>query len=247
MLIGLALRRSVMRQHGSYPLQTGIDGDEFVLGPRDRSSSHHQPEILSNNLYICCDAQFTFVTDPAFWRGVDLQRMLRRENPPAARASLYSPEEKQRRDATPWTLVQAVLAPIQFAAFLISLVLVLRYLTTGDGLWLATVSIVVKTLLLYAIMITGSIWERVVFGRYLFAPAFFWEDVFSILVLALHTAYLAVLALGLGTAQQQMLLVLAAYASYAINATQFLLKLRAARLQEREAQSFMASIAEGAK
>jgi 3-vinyl bacteriochlorophyllide hydratase len=39
-------------------------------------------------------------------------------------------------------------------------------------------------------MITGSIWEKVVFGKYLFARPFFWEDVFSMLVLALHTAYL---------------------------------------------------------
>lgn len=82
-------------------------------------------------------------------------------------------------------------------------------------------------------MVTGSIWERVVFGRYLFAPAFFWEDVFSILVLALHTAYLVAIFADIGSPRQQMMLVLAAYASYAINATQFLLKLRAARLQER--------------
>ena len=54
----------------------------------------------------------------------------------------------------------------------------------------------VKTLVLYTIMITGSIWEKEVFGRYLFAPAFFWEDVFSMLVLALHTAYLAALFTG---------------------------------------------------
>ena len=60
----------------------------------------------------------------------------------------------------------------------------------------ATVSVVVKTLLLYTIMITGSIWEKEVFGRYLFAPAFFWEDVFSMLVLALHTAYLVALVTG---------------------------------------------------
>lgn len=151
--------------------------------------------------------------------------------------ALYTAEEKQRRDATPWTLVQGILAPVQFVAFLVSLVLVLRYLATGDGLWVATCSIVVKTLLLYAIMVTGSIWERVVFGRYLFAPAFFWEDVFSILVLALHTAYLVAIFVDIGSARQQMMLVLAAYASYAINATQFLLKLRAARLQERNAHA----------
>ena len=109
---------------------------------------------------------------------------------------LYTPEQRIRRDATRWTLVQGILAPVQFVVFLISLALVVRYLTSGEGFAAATASIVIKTLLLYAIMITGSIWEREVFGCYLFAPAFFWEDVFSFLVLALHTAYLVALFAG---------------------------------------------------
>jgi 3-vinyl bacteriochlorophyllide hydratase len=155
---------------------------------------------------------------------------------------LYTPEERIRRDATKWTLVQGILAPIQFLAFLISLAFVVRYLTSGDGLLIATASIVVKTLLLYAIMITGSIWEREVFGCYLFAPAFFWEDVFSFLVLALHTAYLVALIAGIGDSRQQMLLALAAYASYFVNATQFILKLRAARRDERIAMSAASSV-----
>jgi 3-vinyl bacteriochlorophyllide hydratase len=142
---------------------------------------------------------------------------------------LYTAEERARRDASAWTIVQGILAPLQFAVFLVSLALVLRYLATGEGLAVATASIVVKTVLLYTIMVTGSIWEKVVFGRYLFAPAFFWEDVFSMLVLALHTGYLGVLIAGIGDAQGQMLLALAAYAAYVVNAAQFLLKLRAAR------------------
>jgi 3-vinyl bacteriochlorophyllide hydratase len=153
-------------------------------------------------------------------------------NPP-----LYTPEERKRRDASPWTLVQGILAPIQFVVFLASLCLVLRYLATGEGLGLATASVVFKTLTLYAIMITGCIWEREVFGRYLFAPAFFWEDVFSMLVLALHTAYLAALIFDALGARGQMFLALAAYATYVINATQFLLKLRAARRSESGAPS----------
>jgi len=144
---------------------------------------------------------------------------------------LYTPQERLRRDATRWTLVQGLLAPLQFLVFAISLVLVLRFLQTGQGESAATVSIVMKTLLLYTTMITGCIWEKVVFGRYLFAPSFFWEDVFSMLVLALHTAYLVALATDSLGVRQQMLLALAAYAAYAINAIQFLLKLRAARLQ----------------
>jgi 3-vinyl bacteriochlorophyllide hydratase len=149
---------------------------------------------------------------------------------------LYTAEERQRRDASVWTLVQGVLAPIQFLVFAASLVLVLRYLASGEGHAIATTSVVIKTLTLYTIMITGCIWEKVVFGRYLFAPAFYWEDVFSMLVLALHTAYLvAVFTDALG-ARQQMYLALAAYATYVINATQFILKLRAARLDHAREQ-----------
>jgi 3-vinyl bacteriochlorophyllide hydratase len=143
---------------------------------------------------------------------------------------LYSSEERRRRDASPWTIVQGVLAPIQFLVFLLSLGLVLRYLASDQGHVAATASVVAKTIALYAIMITGCLWEKAVFGRYLFAPAFYWEDVFSMLVLALHTAYLLALATGALGARGQMYLALAAYASYVVNATQFLLKLRAARL-----------------
>ena len=125
-----------------------------------------------------------------------------------ARNFLYTPEERRRRDASPWTLVQGVLAPVQFAVFLMSLVLVTRYMITGDGLTAATASVVVKTVTLYTIMVTGAIWERKVFGRYLFAPAFYWEDVFSMLVLGLHTAYLAALFSGAVAPRDLMLLAL---------------------------------------
>jgi 3-vinyl bacteriochlorophyllide hydratase len=108
---------------------------------------------------------------------------------------------------------------------------VLRFLATGEGEFAANCSVLAKTAVLYLIMVTGSVWEREVFGRYLFAPAFFWEDMVSMLVLALHTAYLAALIGGVGSDRERMLIALAAYASYAVNATQFLLKLRAARLQ----------------
>ena len=142
---------------------------------------------------------------------------------------LYTPEQRRKRDETGWTLVQGVLAPVQFVVFVISLALVLRFLATGEGLWLATLSIVFKTACLYTIMITGAIWEKVVFGQYLLAPAFFWEDVFSFVVIALHTAYLWALFAGVEP-MSQMWIALAAYAAYVINAAQFLLKLRAARL-----------------
>ena len=146
------------------------------------------------------------------------------------RRPLYTPTERVRRDASPWTMVQGVLAPLQFIVCAVSLLLILRYLATGQGYAVATGSILLKTVALYAIMVTGSIWEKDVFGKWLFAPAFFWEDAVSMVVIALQTAYVACLLAGWGTPAQQMTIAVAAYATYAVNAAQFLLKLRAARL-----------------
>ncbi len=145
---------------------------------------------------------------------------------------LYTPEQRLRRDSSSWTLVQGILAPVQFLVFLISLGLVVHFLATGTGELAATASVTAKTLTLYLIMVTGAIWEKEVFGRYLFAPAFFWEDATSMIVIGLHTVYLAALFTGsLGT-HDLMMLALAAYATYVVNAVQFVAKLRAARLQE---------------
>ncbi|MEM0954443.1 MAG: 2-vinyl bacteriochlorophyllide hydratase [Pseudomonadota bacterium] len=146
-------------------------------------------------------------------------------------ACLYTPEQRRRRDESAWTLVQGILAPLQFLVFIVSLLLVLNFLSTGEGFAAATASVVIKTGVLYTIMVTGAIWEKVVFGQYLFADSFFWEDVVSMLVIALHTAYLAAWLFELASPQSQMILALAAYATYVVNAAQFLLKLRKARLQ----------------
>ncbi len=143
---------------------------------------------------------------------------------------LYTAAQRARRDSTRWTLVQGVLAPAQFAVFAVSLILVLRYLISGSGYEIATWSVVLKTGVLFLIMITGAIWEKVVFGQYLFADAFFWEDVFSFAVIGLHAAYIWALFATSMTPQALMVLALAAYAAYVINAGQFVLKLRRARL-----------------
>ena len=142
---------------------------------------------------------------------------------------LYTPEQKKRRDETVWTLVQGVLAPLQFLVFAISTVFVINFLLNGTGLEVATASVILKTLILYCIMVTGAIWEKVVFGRYLFAPAFFWEDVVSMGVIALHTLYLLMWLTGSGSPQEQMVVALAAYGAYLVNAIQFLLKFQQAR------------------
>ena len=153
----------------------------------------------------------------------EIQRMARRP--------LYTAEERVRRDTSRWTLVQGLLAPVQFLIFGVSLYLVINYLRTGENHDAAIWSVVIKTVALYTIMVTGAIWEKVVFGKYLFAESFFWEDVFSMLVIALHTAYLVALFTGSLDSRQLMWLALAAYFTYVINAAQFIWKLRMARLE----------------
>ena len=150
-------------------------------------------------------------------------------------SGLYTKDQRSRRDATAWTVVQGILAPLQFLVFLVSLFLVIRYMITGLGYDIMTLSIIAKALLLYLIMITGAIWEKVVFGQWLFAPAFFWEDVVSFGVIALHSLYIYGLIQGTIPADMLVWIILAAYASYVVNAGQFLWKLRVARLQMESA------------
>jgi 3-vinyl bacteriochlorophyllide hydratase len=165
-----------------------------------------------------------------------------------ARYALYTAEERKRRDETVWTLVQGILAPLQFLVFLVSLVLVIRTLNTGEGAFAADVSIVVKTFVLYTIMVTGAIWEKVVFGKYLFADAFFWEDVISMIVIALHTLYMVMLLGNYGTLEERLIVALAGYGAYVINAGQFIWRLRMARLQaEKEAELSAAGNAQSAQ
>ncbi len=158
---------------------------------------------------------------------------------------LYTKEQRIRRDASPWTLVQGILAPVQFVVFLVSAALVVKFLVTGAGFEAATISVVMKTLVLYTIMITGCIWEREVFGRYLFAPTFFWEDFVSMFVLALHTAYLGALLFGSLHARYQRFIALLAYSAYLLNATQFVIKLRAARLEGTRPDSSQCAVLPG--
>jgi 3-vinyl bacteriochlorophyllide hydratase len=145
------------------------------------------------------------------------------------KTDIYTPEERARRDATAWTLVQGILAPIQFLVFAISLFLIIRFMWTGQGQESAALSVLVKTLVLYTIMFTGAAWEKAVFGQWLFAPAFFWEDVVSFGVIALHTLYLWMWFGANANPISCFLIALAAYASYLVNAAQFLMKFRVAR------------------
>ncbi|SMC42493.1 2-vinyl bacteriochlorophyllide hydratase [Polynucleobacter kasalickyi] len=153
---------------------------------------------------------------------------------------LYTTEQRKKRDETVWTFIQGLLAPLQFIACFVSIYLVTRYLLTSDGYQIANISVLVKTGFLLTIMVTGAIWEKVVFGQYLFAEAFFWEDMVSMVVIALHVTYVYCLFQGSLEPKYLMILALVAYATYIVNAIQFILKLRQARKGEQANKVFQA-------
>ncbi|NJN66032.1 MAG: 2-vinyl bacteriochlorophyllide hydratase [Chloroflexaceae bacterium] len=142
---------------------------------------------------------------------------------------MYTPEQVARRNASPWTRVQIILAPAQFLAFIVSFALVVRYLATGEGYGAATVSVWVKIALIWAITITGMLWEKDVYGHYFMAREFFWEDFGNLVAILTHNAYFVVQWLGWNQ-RDVMVVMLVAYLAYLFNATQFVIKgIRSAR------------------
>lgn len=144
----------------------------------------------------------------------------------------YTPEQLEKRNNSKWTMVQAVLAPLQFLMFIISFSLVVHYLVTGNGFAIANVSVLIKIGLLWLITITGMIWEKEIFGHWFLAPQFFWEDVGNAVAMLMHNLYF--LARWQGWSEQAiMMLMLLAYVSYMFNCAQFILKGLQTRKQRR--------------
>ncbi len=136
---------------------------------------------------------------------------------------MYTPEQLERRNRSPWTKAQFILAPIQFVVFLISFALVIRYLATGEGYWIATISVWLKIALIWALTITGMLWEHDIYGKYFMAPEFFWEDLGNLIAIITHNAYFVAVWLHLDERTVMWVMVFA-YVTYLFNAGQFIVK-----------------------
>lgn len=147
----------------------------------------------------------------------------------------YTPEQLARRDQSHWTTVQAILAPTQFVAFLLSAYLVYRAWSTQSGYDVATISIIIKITLLWIITITGMIWEKEIFGHYFLAKEFYWEDIGNVVAIVTHNMYFVVRYLGWSD-DAVMATMLCAYATYLINCAQFVRRGIMAGQQRRQAQ-----------
>ncbi len=150
----------------------------------------------------------------------------------------YTPAQLERRNASVWTKVQAILAPIQFVIFIAGLAVTLMY-QAGAGIdsftWV-TIFVILKTFVFLLIFVTGAFFENDVFGKYVFAPEFFWEDVGSSIAIVVHFSYFVLFYMG---ADENILIwtALLAYLSYLINAAQFVLRLIIEKRHARKSRS----------
>lgn len=138
----------------------------------------------------------------------------------------YTPEQLARRNASVWTKVQAILAPIQFVIFLAGLTVTYLYKAhylIHDFTWI-TVFVTLKTFMLFLIFITGGFFEKEVFGAFAFAPEFFWEDFGSAIAMVVHVSYFILFFVGLDE-NTLIWTALLAYLSYLVNAAQFVIRL----------------------
>jgi 3-vinyl bacteriochlorophyllide hydratase len=134
---------------------------------------------------------------------------------------MYTADQLARRNRSGWTTVQGILAPIQFVVFIISAILVYQAWQTKQGYEIANASIILKISLLWAITITGMLWEKEIFGHYFLAKEFYWEDIGNLVAIITHNLYFLVRWLGWSD-DAVMATMLFAYATYLINSAQFI-------------------------
>jgi len=147
----------------------------------------------------------------------------------------YTPEQLAKRNASVWTEIQILLAPVQFVIFLTGIGLNALYASNPasiDFFWIS-VAILFKTLFFVILFITGMFFEKDLFGKWVFSKEFFWEDVGSSVATFFHFLYFVLAWKGYpdGTL---VIWATVAYSSYIINAVQYLVRIWLEKSHERK-------------
>ncbi len=147
----------------------------------------------------------------------------------------YTPEQLAKRNASVWTEIQILLAPVQFVIFLTGIGLNALYASNPasiDFFWIS-VAILFKTLFFVILFITGMFFEKDIFGKWVFSKEFFWEDVGSSVATFFHFLYFVLAWKGYpdGTL---VIWATVAYSSYIINAVQYLVRIWLEKSHERK-------------
>ncbi|MBZ4219860.1 MAG: 2-vinyl bacteriochlorophyllide hydratase [Chlorobium sp.] len=147
----------------------------------------------------------------------------------------YTPEQLERRNASVWTKVQGILAPIQFVMFLAGITVTWLYQSDNgiDNFAWITFFVTLKTFMLVLIFVTGGFFELEVFGQFAFVHEFFWEDFGSAIAMVVHLSYFILFFMGLDESTL-IWTALLAYLSYLVNAAQFVIRLLLEKHNEKK-------------
>ncbi|ACF15167.1 2-vinyl bacteriochlorophyllide hydratase [Chloroherpeton thalassium ATCC 35110] len=137
----------------------------------------------------------------------------------------YTPEQLRKRNNSVWTKVQLYLAPIQFVVFIIGVILTVMYYHGAlEDFSIVTWALLIKTLFLVVLFVTGAFFEKEIFDIWVFSPEFLWEDIGSSIATTVHFLYFILAYMG----KSEDVLVwtaFAAYFSYVVNAIQYLVRI----------------------
>uniref|UniRef100_Q3AQ29 2-vinyl bacteriochlorophyllide hydratase n=1 Tax=Chlorobium chlorochromatii (strain CaD3) TaxID=340177 RepID=Q3AQ29_CHLCH len=147
----------------------------------------------------------------------------------------YNPEQLAKRNASVWTDIQIILAPIQFFFFIGGLTVTILYandLFPGGFYWVS-LAILFKTLFFALLFITGMYFEKEIFNQWVYSKEFLWEDVGSTVAAFFHLLYF-VLAFAGYPRDILILDAFLAYFTYVLNALQYLVRIILEKLNERK-------------
>jgi len=147
----------------------------------------------------------------------------------------YTPEQLVKRNASIWTDIQIILAPIQFLIFVAGVTITILYangLFITDFYWVSVV-ILFKTLFFALLFITGMFFEKEIFDKWVYSKEFLWEDIGSTVAAAFHLLYFVLAFLGY---PEDVLIweAFLAYFTYVVNALQYLVRIILEKLNERK-------------
>jgi len=145
----------------------------------------------------------------------------------------YTPEQLRKRNNSVWTKVQLILAPIQFVVFIIGVILTVMYYTGSlENFSLVTWALLIKTIFLVVLFVTGAFFEKEVFDIWVFSPEFYWEDIGSSVATVFHFLYFVLAYLDFSK-EALVWSALVAYFTYVVNAIQYLVRIYLEKQNEK--------------
>lgn len=146
----------------------------------------------------------------------------------------YTPEQLMKRNASVWTDIQLILAPIQFFVFLAGVIVTFLYVQNDQifSFYWVSVAILFKTLFFGLLLVTGAYFEKEIFDKWIYGKEFLWEDVGSTVAAFFHLLYFVMAYMGY---PEDVLIweAFLAYFTYVVNALQYLVRILLEKHNER--------------